>query len=77
MYGAVNVGGPGVPEYGAFCLTWEHPDALHGPTAVFPVNTGRGYLRADGSLDGDRARADAAAWDQRGDVVLPSAGTRH
>jgi len=70
LYGTANAGGPGAAGFGSICLVIADPqtpppDAL----AVFPDDSVKRYAPAD-ALDEALATAEAAPWEQRGDVAV-------
>ena len=72
VYGAVNAGGMGTEgRFGPFCLSvgdpeTPSPDAL----AVFPDDSVARYTTGAGTLDGDRAVAEATSWASRADLAV-------
>lgn len=77
VYGAVNAGGMGVehPSFGSFCLVIAEPARAADAIAVFPSDSAQRYGSATGVPDRERARAEAAAWRDRGHIATIERGS--
>jgi hypothetical protein len=75
VYFAVNAGGRGLPKFGDFCLVVPDPSERGRSVAVFPDDTAQRY--GDKSpVDADRARDEAAAWEDRDALAVTQLGSR-
>jgi hypothetical protein len=68
VYGALNAGTMGVESFGNVCVVLVNADAL------FPSDTAQRYVDALGNVDGARARDEATAWANRGDLAALERG---
>lgn len=75
VYGAVNAGGIGAEDFGAFCLVAGAPEAgAPLALAVFPGDSAQRYTTSAAVVDVARAVSEATPWPGRGDLAVVERG---